>query len=182
MMFFAIVPKPDVPEYCYHQYLWAYFKKDKGEQRPFLFRVMTDAIVMLSREKQSCPSVAIADRITAGLALQFDVLCNPARSQLIDSEKTKKRRVPYKTNAERHDWFKRRIGEAADSRFVQVFDRPQRRFKKGDGNKIIIDECVIRGVVYINDRSEFIDILLNGVGGRGAWGYGLMLLPEVMTC
>lgn len=181
-MFLSIIPKPDTPEYCYHQYLWAYFDKQRGENRPFLFRVLNDAIVMLSRDNPSCPSVAIAGRIQAGNVLQFDLLCNPARSLWMDAEKTKKCRVPYKSNAERQEWFKRRLGDAADVRFVQVFNRPQRRFKKGGGNKIIIDECIIRGAVYVKDRAAFIDVLLNGVGGRGAWGYGLMILPEVMKC
>lgn len=181
-MFLAIIHKPDTPDYCLHQYLWAYFDKARGEQRPFVYRVLTDAIIMLGRDRPSCPSVAIADRIVAGQVLQFDVLCNPTCSQWLDAEKTKKRRVPYKTNAERQDWFNRRMGDAADVRFVQVFDRPQRRFKKGDGNKIIIDECVMRGAVYVKDRAAFLEILLNGIGGRGAWGYGLMMLPEVMSC
>lgn len=179
-MFIAIIPKPDAPEYCYHQYLWAYFDKSKDEPRPFIYRVLGESILLLSREKPACAAVNISERIKAGQTYQFDVLCSPVRGTYRDENRQRKRREPYKTNAERLQWFGRRLGDSADARFAQVFDRPLRRFKKGDGNTVTIDECIIRGAVYVKDRALFVDTLLNGIGGRGAWGHGLMILPEVM--
>lgn len=179
-MFMSIVPKPNTPEYCHHQYLWSYFKKDPDDKRPFVFRPLKTGLLMLSREAPSCPHKAIGDSIKAGRVYQFDLLCNPARGTWRDETRKRRRRESYKTNTERLDWLRRRLGDSAELRFAQVFDRPQRRFKKGDGNKIIIDECIIRGAVYVKDRAAFIDVLTNGVGGRGCWGCGLMILPEVM--
>jgi len=180
-MFLSVIPKPDTPEYCYHQYLWAYFNKEKGQTRPFIFRVLENSIVMLSRDKPACQSVSIAEHIQAGQTYQFDVLCSPVRGTYREDGK-RKRREPYKTNKERLQWFERRLAGSAEARFAQVFDRPVRRFKKSDGHIVRMNDCIIRGAVYVKDRAGFIDTLLNGIGGRGAWGCGLMILPEVMTC
>ncbi len=179
-MFLSAIPTPDAPEYCYHQYLWAYFDKPKGDSRPFIFRVLDKSIVMLSREPPSCHAVALADRIEAGNTYQFDVLVNPVQT-VWNSDHTHKTRVPYTDNKARLAWLGRRV-KGADIRFAQVFDRPQRIFKKNQNTKIILNTCIIRGAVYVKDKSEFIATLLNGIGGRGAWGCGLMVLPEVMTC
>lgn len=181
-MFLSIVPKPDAPEYCYHQYLWAYFDQTRGENRPFIYRSLSESLIMLSREIPACPHTPIAERIHAGQVYQFDLLASPIRGTYRDENRQRKRREPYKTNQERLDWLARRLGDSADLRFAQVFDRPVRRFKKADGHQISIEECTLRGAVYVKDKSRFIDTLLTGVGGSGAWGCGLMILPEVMTC
>jgi CRISPR-associated protein Cas6/Cse3/CasE subtype I-E len=180
-MFLSVVNKPAVPEYCFHQYLWAYFKEQQGADRPFIYRVMGDKILMLSRIRPACDAICLADRIKTGQAYQFDVLCSPVRGTWRDENRQRKRREPYKTNDERLQWIVRRFGDAADVRFAQVFDRPLRKFKKGDGHVVVLNECIIRGVVHVKDRPLFIDTLLSGIGGRGCWGHGLLLLPEVMA-
>jgi len=179
-MFLSIITKPAAPQYCYHQYLWTYFDKEKGDQRPFIYRVLGESIIMLSRDKPACRHVNIADRVKAGQTYQFDVLCSPVRGTYRGENRERKRREPYRGNADRLQWLGRRFGGCADVRFAQVFDRPVRRFKKGDGHNVTIDECVIRGTVYVKDKAQFIETMLNGIGGRGAWGHGLLMLPDVM--
>lgn len=181
-MFMSIVPRPDTPEYCYHQYLWTYFdKKDQPDApRPFIYRVFDNSLLMLSREHPACPHQDIGERIKSGQVYQFDLIANPARGTRRDENGGRHRREAYKTNSERIDWLKRRLGDSAELRFAQVFDRPRRRFKKGDGHQVIIDECSLRGTIYVNDRANFIETVQGGVGGRGCWGCGLLVLPEVM--
>ncbi len=181
-MYLSTVPNPEVPEYCYHQYLWAYFNKSKQESRsrPFVFRILGKSIIMLSREKPTCHSVNFSDHIKAGQAYQFQVLASPVRGTYREEGK-RKRRQAYKGNKERLQWLQRRLGQSAELEFGQVFDRPARVFKKGDGHRVVINECIMSGVVYVKDKEMFNQVLINGVGGRGAWGCGLMILPEVMV-
>jgi CRISPR-associated protein Cas6/Cse3/CasE subtype I-E len=180
-MFLSIVPKPDTPEYCYHQYLWAYFDQNKNVNRCFVYRALSESIIMLSSEQPACEHTRIDERISAETVYQFDLIASPIRGVRREDGK-RSRREPYRTNKERLDWLARRLGDSAELRFAQVFDRPRRRFKKADGHQVSVDECTMRGAVYVKDRDLFIDTLLTGVGGRGAWGCGLMILPEIMTC
>jgi CRISPR system Cascade subunit CasE len=187
-MWISVLRKPDVPQYAYHQFLWQYFPDldNTDAQRPFLFRVLGESILMLSRLKPATQhAVEIKDRLVPGTVYQFDLLANPARGGSITLEDGTKKRVPrksYKGNQERKDWLRRRFEDAgADLTLVQVYDRPQRRFRKADGRQIVIDDVIYRGTLKVTDRSLFADKLLQGVGGRGAWGCGLMVLPEVMS-
>jgi len=186
-MWISAVSKPEVPEYAYHQVLWSYFPDvPEVSERPFVYRVLGDTILMLSRHRPSAPTVkALAERIEAGAVYQFDLLANPARSARAQQpDGTWKRicRKPYRTNQERKDWLARRMeGSGAEITFVQAYDRPQRRFAKPGGKRIIIDDVVFRGTLRVTDKARFCDHLLRGIGGRGAWGCGLMVLPEVMA-
>lgn len=181
-MFLSLVPKPDVPEYCYHQFLWTYFDRERLAVRPFVFRPLDSALLMLSREKPLCKSVMLNDRIQAGQIYQFDLICSPQRGTWRDEHGKRHRRTAYQSNQERIGWLKRRLGESAEIRFAHVFDRPKRRFKTGDGHEVAFAECAIRGTLYVNDKAEFIEYLTQGIGSKGAWGLGLLVLPEVMSC
>lgn len=181
-MFLSIVEKPDAPEYCYHQYLWAYFNEEKTAERQFVYRIFNNALLLLSRHPPSCPNVFLNDKIESGRAYQFDLLCSPIRGTYRDDSGKRHRRGSYQTHIERQQWLARRFEDSADIKFSQVFNRPLRVIKKADGKLIMLHECTIRGVIYVNDKSNFIDKLLTGIGGRGAWGHGLMVLPEIMQC
>lgn len=181
-MFLALVPKPEAPDYCYHQYLWAYFNEDKTADRQFVYRIFNNSLLLLSRKPPSCPHVFLNDKIVAGRAYQFDLICSPMRGTYRDDSGKRHRRGDYQTHQERQDWLKRRLGESADVRYSHVFTMPARCFKKADGKLIRLTECTLRGVVYINDKTAFIEKLQYGIGGRGAWGHGLMVLPEIMQC
>lgn len=185
-MWISILNKPSVPEYALHQFCWQYFPDvKKGEPRPFVYRVLGESILMLSRIKPAInTTINIADRIKGGKVYQFDLLANPARGATVEVDGVKKRagRVPYTTNGELREWIYRRFEDGgADVTFVQAYQRPVRRFKKGDGNRIVISDVIFRGTVHVKDKAAFLRKMLEGIGGRGAWGCGLLILPEVMT-
>lgn len=180
-MWITTVNKPACPQYCYHQYLWSYFPDLYGQEgidRPFLFRVLENSILMLSRHKPAVSSSAnIEDRIQAGSVYQFDVLASARNGH---NTKDGKYRSRFLKSDEIRGWFSRRIA-GADAGFVQVFDRPKLKFKKPGGTAIIRPQCVIRGTVNVKDRDEFIETLYKGIGGGGVWGFGLLVMPEVMA-
>jgi len=168
-----------------HQYLWSYFPGLQGEgaARPFTFRVFDSSILMMSRIEPACDSVNIADRIQHDRVYQFDVLASPQRSTSYrdaNGKRVTKNRRSIEGNEERRDWLKRRI-DGAEVVFCQVFDRPVRRFRKPGGHQVVLTEAVFRGALRVIDADEFINSMLRGTGGRGAWGCGLLVLPEIMA-
>jgi len=173
-MFLAAVPRPPVPEYVLHQMLWGYFPGiDRGEPRPFVYRAEPDRVLLLSRRRPSCPTVNIGERIRAGRVLQFEVLASAANSN------KQRRRVPIVGNQERREWLARRI-DGAELTFAQVYDRPDLAFKRDGGERIVVSRFQAVGTLRVLDRAAFIDSMLRGIGGRGCWGCGLLLIPELM--
>lgn len=180
-MWISVIAKPNCPNYSTHQYLWSYFPgATKGEERPFLYRALDSSILMLSRVRPAIPgAVNVADRVQAGAVYQFDALVSARNGQNHKPGRPQKHRF-IRDNDELRAWFSRRLS-GAEPGFVQIFDRPDLRLTKASGHVIVRPQCVIRGTVKVNDRSEFLGCLARGVGGGGAWGLGLMVLPEVMN-
>lgn len=182
-MWLASVARPQVPEYGMHQVLWSYFPacyRAEGAPRPFVYRVARDRVALLSRYRPECEALPVSPLISTGRVYQFDLLCSPARG-VRDPETGRRRgRVAYRGNDERRAWLARRLEGAAEVRFAQAFDRPRRQLRKPDGHRVTVDECVMRGTLCVTDRSELLVRMAQGIGGRGAWGCGLLWLPEVM--
>lgn len=181
-MWITAVNRPDAPEATLHQFLWGYFPGMDGQERPFLFRTLDTTILMLSRVKPSCPSVDIKERITAGNVYQFDVLASPRNGFSSDNGGRYRNQHHHKfirSNQHRKEWFGRRLA-GAEPTFMQIYDRPDMQVRRGK-NLITRPACIVRGTIKVNDRAEFMDTLQRGIGGGGVWGFGLMVLPEVMS-
>lgn len=175
-MFIASVARPQVPINALHQILWGYFPGvERGDDRPFVYRVERDRILLLSRREPACPALPMLPRIVAGRSLQFEVLASAANS----SKQQQRRRVPITGNAERRAWLARRM-DGAVIQFVQVFDRPDLKFKRPGGESIVVSRFSAVGVLRIIDRAIFVSAMLRGIGGRGCWGCGLLVLPELI--
>lgn len=179
-MWITAVNKPDAPEAAIHQFLWGYFPDiPDGSERPFLYRVLDTTILMLSRIKPACPAVDIKDRIKAGNVYQFDVLASP-RNGFNNSKSSFRHQHRFiKENNQRREWFGRRLA-GAEPTFAQIYDRPDMHIKRGK-NLITRPACIVRGTIKVNDRAAFMGTLLRGIGGGGVWGFGLLVLPEVMS-
>lgn len=179
-MWVAAVTKPACPPASIHQHLWGYYPGMPDAERPFLYRSLGETMLLLSRVKPACPATHIADRIQAGRVYQFDVLASP-RNGKSHKNHTENKYTFLRGNDRIRQWFGRRL-HGAEATFVQVFDRPDVVFKHSRGRQICRPACIIRGTVSVLDRAEFIATLLRGIGGGGVWGFGLMVLPEVMAC
>jgi len=182
-MFLSFVPHPKTPAYTIHQILWTYFPEDSrrpGDDRPFVYRATPDRIVMLSKVPPNCEHRRVD--VVTGRTYQFDLICSPTRGTVTaNGRKKRERREPYRTNEERRDWLRRRLDGAAEPLHCMVFDRPDLHLRTGDGRNIHWPECRITGTLRVADRTTFLLRLADGVGGRGAWGHGLLWMPEVMT-
>jgi CRISPR-associated protein Cas6/Cse3/CasE subtype I-E len=182
-MFFSTVPRPSVPAYALHQILWTYYPEDHrrpGDDRPFVYRVADRHLLMLSKIPPNCAHQRID--VTTGHTYQFDLICSPVRGTVTTNghRHRRVRREPYRSNDERREWLKRRLDGAAEMMFCTVTDRPDLSIRASDGRRIHWPECRMQGTLRVTDRTTFLLRLADGVGGRGAWGHGLMYLPEVM--
>ncbi|HWO99187.1 MAG TPA: type I-E CRISPR-associated protein Cas6/Cse3/CasE [Methylococcus sp.] len=175
-MWLARVPMPAGPVYSIHQYLWSYFDLDRGEPRPFLYRIESDGIVMLSRIKPSCPARCI--EIEAGRAYLFEALISPVNGGHRAGAKKNWRAI--EGNEARRAWLVRRV-DGAELRFVHFFDREPLRFLRPGGIRVLVTRCVARGVFYVRDRAAFTEAVLRGPGKGKVWGCGLIYLPEIMA-
>lgn len=176
-MWLARVPRPDVPAYVYHQMLWGYFPDvGDGEPRPFLYRLDGDTITLLSRRKPSCPAVEVGHRISAGRVYQFAAMVSPMNGYKVGGRKGRK---VIEGNQRRREWLARRL-DGADITFAHLYHRPDLNFRRSDGRKVWVARCEARGTLAVHDRARFVASILDGIGGRGCWGMGLLLLPEIM--
>lgn len=186
-MFVAVVPRPAVPLYAVHQYLWGYYPGvGEGEPRPFLWRDCGRDVLLLSRLRPACPCLEVGPRIEAGRVYQFTLLASPMNGYKVahDTRRGAPRRSGGRKviegNEARRAWFARRLGAGADPTFAQVYDRPTQRFRRPGGDVVMVAQCEIKGTLMVRDRGLFVDAMLRGIGGRGCWGCGLLVLPEVM--
>ena len=182
MAWYARIPKMDVPAYCVHQLLWSYLPKEyrqAGAERPFVYLQDKEHIHVISRMPLSTDALLLETSISSGKVYQFKVLCSPSRDgKSPDGERL--RRLYYRGNDERREWLSRRLDGCAEVLFSSVFDRPVRLIKKPKGVTVKIEECVITGTLRVTDKMAFLSKMSSGIGGRGAWGCGLLWMPEVM--
>lgn len=83
-------------------------------------------------------------------------------------------------NVRRRDWLERRI-EGARITFCQLYEREDLRFRRPGGASVWVARCEALGTLRVDDRAAFVATMLRGIGGRGCWGMGLLLLPEIMA-
>ena len=183
-MWYFKVPKPNMPEYAYHQIIWSYFADQYPSQRRFfVYRVCNHDIMVLSQHKPNTACRWVHRDLYAGRVYQFDLICSPVRSLARCPDNPNFRmKVPYESNDERKKWLQRRLGDSAELVFSQVFDMTDLVIKSPKNRKPIRwAQCEIKGSLLVKDKMEFTSILCRGVGGRGAWGHGLLHIPEVMS-
>jgi len=177
-MFLSVVPRPKVPEYALHQLLWGYFPGlPPGSRRPFVYRVEERRIIVLSRIRPTVPALHITPRITAGRSYQFASLISPMNGYKIKDQRYGRRVI--EGNEKRRAWLARRL-LGAEVAFCQIYDRPDLNFARPGGERVWVVRCEVVGVLQVVDRAQFIEAMLRGIGGRGCWGHGLLLLPEIM--
>lgn len=178
-MFLWALPRPPVPAYAVHQVLWGYFPDAvDGEARPFVYRVERERIIVLSRRRPAVPALSIGERIRAGRSYQFTGLVSPMNGYKISGRGYGRRVI--EGNERRREWLRGRIA-GAELTFAQMYDRPDLNFTRPGGERVWVVRCEAVGVLRVTDRAAFVETLLRGVGGRGCWGHGLLLLPEIMS-
>lgn len=174
----APLPPAGTPTYCIHQYVWSYFGGAGNATRPFLYRVLSNGILMLSSRPPSCPSVFIGDRLEAGRVYQFEADVSATRKLRPDN--TCRQRVALFDNAERREWLTR-LAQGVEIRFATFKTLEKVKIYRSQREAVIFHPCRVQGTLYVQDRAQCLEWLLKGVGRERIFGYGLIYLRELMA-
>jgi len=179
MIAVAQVEIPDhIPPYTVHQYLYGYFPQHPRDgMRPFLFRRAERRCLLVSRIRPACPHIEIV--LDAGRTYPFEALLVPTRKTRDAGGKLME--IPIAANADRRAWLTAvcaRFGGSVG--FCQWFNRDRVQFHHGDGHKITLQPAQVKGMIVLTDPPAFTEMLLRGLGRGKAFGYGLLVLPEIM--
>lgn len=178
-MWLTILDKPNVNEYDIHQMLWCFFQEHQkqGLERPFCYRVTDNEIVMLSNVKPSteCKKIELVE----GNTYLFECRASIKRTYK-DANGKSRWREDYKGD-ELKEWFKRRFGGAATVNFVayksfapHVIVRPKTQ------QKMVFSQYVFQGSLTVTNSAELEKMIGKGIGQGCAFGFGAVLLLQVM--
>lgn len=169
---------PSIPPYTVHQYLYGYFPQyPRDGHRPFLFRQAQQKCLLVSRVRPACPHAEIT--LETGRTYPMEGLLVPTRKTRDAGGKMLE--IPLASNRERREWLVNvcaRFG--GQMGFCQWFNRERVQFRHGNGHLITLQPTQVKAMLMITDVAAFSEMLLRGLGRGKAFGYGLLVFPELM--
>lgn len=156
-----------------HQILYGFFRGD-DDKRPFCFRDTGDEILMLSNQKPNTDCKEIV--FEKGQTLMFE--CRAS----INARKHRGVKIPARDFTAEHikEWFKRRLDGGAYVDFVTFKRLAPHKIYKNDGSIAILDQTMFYGTLTVMNPKQFEEIISTGIGKGGVFGFGMMILPQVM--
>lgn len=176
MWFTTLEKMPNVSDYQQHQILWGFFPKQQqdAEQRPFCFRDTGDQLLVLSNVKPNTESKEI--KFQNGQTLMFEV-----RMSLGDKTSGNVVTKPKDLTADQlKNRFINTFIDIADIGHVSFKNYPPHIVRKNDGHKIPYHQIMYFGVLTVLDAEKFDARISRGIGRGCAFGFGAMILPQVM--
>lgn len=167
-----------IPDYSQHQLLWGFFpsiQKSSGE-RPFCFRDTGDQIIMLSNAQPTTESKKLEFEV--GQILMFECLTSPDNTKLPDGRKI---HADKRSSESLKKWFKDRVGDTADVNYVSYKTfAPMSIPHQKQCRKMVFSQVQFFGTLTIVDPERFSEKLGRGIGQGVAFGFGALMLPQVM--
>ena len=162
-----------ITDYLQHQLLWGFF--DQNQDRPFCFCDAGDQIIMLSSVKPNTESKEV--KFENGMTLMFE-----CRASL---NARRYKTVTYKPQDYTADmikeWFRRRLEGCANVGYVTFKKMPPHMIVKSQNHKKIpLNQTMFFGTLTITDAEKFDEIASKGIGQGCAFGFGALILPQVM--
>ena len=173
-------------DYSIHRLVYSCFPRSAGEKpaRP-LYADLGAAVpgkrtlLILSEREPEPPKYVISSAVVVSEAFlgfpeyRFEVDLNPTRR-----DKTDGKRRAVTGQLDLLQWFiahAPKWGFEADSRFLEAFSRPMRRFIRAK-SECIFNHAFYRGRLRVTDRQLFKRSFLAGLGHGKAFGFGLLRL------
>lgn len=176
MLYYTVLDKmPDVSESQQHQLLYSFFRQsDEPTERPFCYRDTGEQILMLSNEKPSTDCVELDFKEGETLLFECRASINPRNY--------KGKKISPKDFTAKHvkDWFRRRLDGGAYVDYVTFKRTAPHKIIKNDGQIIILNQTLFYGTLKVMNPKQFKKIIATGIGRGGAFGFGMLLLPQVM--
>lgn len=80
------------------------------------------------------------------------------------------------------EWFRRRLEACAYVDYVAYKRYPPHKIQKlQTGETMIFNQTMFFGTLTVIDAKEFERVISHGIGRGGAFGFGAMIIPQVMT-
>jgi CRISPR-associated protein Cas6/Cse3/CasE subtype I-E len=181
-LFVSVVTLPQgLPPYTIHQYLYGYFPQcPLDARRPFLFQSRGDRAFMVSRIPPACPHRVVTIEAGRSYAVEGELVPVLKKARGYD---VRSKVIPLTGNLERRDWFTAVCGRHGASVGTCLwFNRNKRQFRHSNGHLITLCPGQVKAMVYVTDADGFSEMILRGLGQGKAFGYGLLVLPEIMSC
>lgn len=167
---------PNVTDYQQHQLLAGFFDKyDDGEDRPFCFRDTGSQLIILSSQKPKTDSTEIVFKNAQTLMFE----CRASVRQRSYKGNIIK---PHEFTANHlKEWFCRRLESGAYVDYV-TFKKlaPHKVEKSQNGQVMFFNQTMFYGTLTITNAQEFDRLASHGIGAGGAFGFGALILPQVM--
>lgn len=176
MLYYTVLDKmPDVTDAQQHQLLYAFFRSSEEPiKRPFCYRDTGEHILMLSGEKPNTECVELDFK--CGQTLFFE-----CRASINARSHHGKKISPQEFTAKHvKDWFRRRLDGGAYVDYVTFKKLAPHKIRKNDGQVILLNQTMFYGSLIVMNPDQFKKIIATGIGKGGAFGFGMLLLPQVM--
>lgn len=180
-MFVSLIPKTERKKYKAHVYLYSFFPDlSPDAERPFVFRETKDSYLMLSRVKPAAPCINLLNQISAGSVYAYDLICCPQRGMHDGKKRRPNQRTLYTEEKELKEWFQRQMADSATVEYLtSTVLKPVHAYKSG--HKMSFHRVNLIGSFKVTDRSNFINKVSKGVGPKGFMGFGMLVMPSIMS-
>jgi CRISPR system Cascade subunit CasE len=181
--------------YSWHRGLWQLFPGRPDAARTFLFRneagvqggrlqvllQSSDAPVASADGANVLAMKTFAPVLKEGQWLRFHLTANPVKTIKDREGRQDKRgepkscRVPLIRAEQQEEWLRRKLDGAAKLHVVEIATREPLYFRrKGDIGKIV--PVRFEGILIVQNRERFLDLVRQGIGPAKAFGCGLLSL------
>ena len=156
--------------------LWGFFRKQQEDalERPFCFRDTGDQLFVLSNVKPSTESHEI--KFQRGQTLMFEIRMSLGVKR--------NRETVVKPQDLTADQIKRRFitifSDVANVDYVTFKKLPPHIITRNDGHRMPLNQTMFYGTLTVKDPLKFDEKISRGVGRGCAFGFGAMILPQVM--
>lgn len=158
--------------YSVHQKIWeALFPSIEGNQ-PFVFmNIDGSRVLVYSDAKPEDNDIVVSSRkvtpeMIEGRTFRFHCSVSPVLTK-------GDRKMPMMISDRVDSWFTRRISGATLISYTFNIDKKKTRRK---ASEFMLANHHFDGLIHVDNASEFIDLIKSGIGGKKAFGYGLMAL------
>lgn len=161
-----------VPDAKQHQLLYGFFKG--VEERPFCYKDTGSEIIMLSsiEPNTECKEIQLRE----GQTLMFECTAS------LNGRKHKDITIRPQDFTPDHikEWFRRRLDGGAYVNYVSFQKLAPHKIRRDNSEIIILNRTHFYGTLTVMNAPRMQEIMAKGVGRGGAFGFGLIYLPQVM--
>lgn len=168
-MYIAKLKKIDgLSDYRTHQFIASMVD---GE---YCYKDLGDEVLLLAQDKMAVECNQL--HFTVGQKFMFE-----CRASINDR---RYKGVVYKAKDyyDEHikNWFRRRLGDSATVDYVCYEKKAPHKIYKTTGELMIFNQTMFFGTLTVKDPVLFADILAKGIGRGKSFGFGAVILPQVM--